>query len=88
MQIGRHGLRAGLLGHLQLHGLLARGGKPRAPFAVAAVEHQNVRAGLETQHVDEIVRLRALQRHRGAFGQRGFDEQAGRAEIVARHALI
>ena len=58
MQIGGRGLLARALDDVELRRLLARGRKLRAPFAVAPVEHQNLAARLQPQHIEQIVRLR------------------------------
>jgi hypothetical protein len=68
-------------------GALGAIGKARAPFALAAVEDEDAVAGLQPQHVLEIVRLRVIEREPRAGGKRGVDKEARRAEIVARHKV-
>ena len=57
----------------------------RLPFAVAAVEHQDLFAGAEPQHVAQIIALVALQRDSLTLPQGGIDEQARGAKIEFRH---
>ena len=58
------------------------------PFAVAAVEHQDVFAGRKPQHVAEIIALVPLQRDRLARAQGGVDEQAGGCENRVQASVI
>ncbi len=85
MQIERRRLRARLLADVERGGSLAAVGQRRAPFAVAAVEHQHAVAGFQPHHVFQVVRLRSIERQPRAGGERGVDIEARQAEIVARH---
>ena len=60
MQIARPRLDAGLFADLGGKRALARGGKPRLPFAVAAVEQQHRSAALEAEHVEQVIALVAV----------------------------
>ena len=62
---------------------LPAAGERRPPFAVAAVEHQHPVAGLEAQHVAEIMRLRFAERDLRAGLERVLDMETGAAKIVA-----
>ena len=64
---------------------LAGLGELGPPFAVAAVEDEDAVAGLQPQHVAQIVGLRGAAGNRRRLGQIGLDEQALRVEVVAGH---
>ena len=82
VQVGRHGLRAGLLLQRQ-RGALAADRERRPPFTIAAVKRQHPVAGLETQHVAEIMRLRLAEGDLVARLERVLDVEAGAAEVVS-----
>ena len=85
MQVAGRGLLARAFGQPQREGLLARLGQFRAPFPVPPIEHQHGHARLHAQHIDEVVRLVALERNHRAGGKRHLDKQPDGTEIVARH---
>ncbi len=84
-QIGQPILRPGLGFENQVIGAFAAG-KHGPPFAVAAIEDQHRFAGIEPQHVAEIIALVAVKRERAACRQRRIDEEAGAAKVDLRHA--
>jgi len=57
----------------------------RLPFAIAAVEHQDLFAGREPQHIAQIIALVAFEFDPRALLQGGVDEQAGGAKVEFRH---
>ena len=87
MKVRGCGLLARALENAERGAFLARGRELRPPFALAPVEHQHVAARLEAQHVDEIVRLLALERNLAAGGECGVHKKSRGAEIVTRHGV-
>ncbi len=84
MQVGRLGLRPSPLADGQ-HGPLAARQQRRPPFALAAVEHQHAVAGLEPEHVAEIMRLGRVERELSAGFERALNVQTGTAKVVTGH---
>lgn len=82
MQVARRGLLAGLFTDRQGR-MLGAAGKRRAPFAVAAVEGQNLATGAEAQHMAQVMRLRFIERGLRSGAERGCDVEPGAAEIVS-----
>ena len=83
MQIAGRGLRPGAVDNAQRH--LARAAFKRgAPFAVAAVEDQNLLSVLEPQHPPEVMRLTAIKRDDGSVVKRRIDIEPRGAEIVIK----
>jgi hypothetical protein len=56
-----------------------------APFAVAAVEDQNIPSVSEPQHPSEVMRLAAIDRDGNPGGKRHIDVEPGGSEIIMRH---
>ena len=80
MQVLRFGLRPGLL--LQDEGRALAVGERRLPFTIFAVERQDPIAGLEAQHVAEIMRLRFVERDLRPGLERARDVEPGTLKVV------
>ena len=85
VDVGSCLLRPHLLADGKHRGALAAFGNAGLPFAVAAVEDEDAVAGLEPQHVAQIVGLGGCACNVGAFAKIGIDEQALGGKIVAAH---
>jgi hypothetical protein len=75
MQVRAAFLRARLVLGGERHLLLTDGGGARAPFAVHAVENQDLLLRLQTEHVGQIMRLVGREDDLGARAQRRLDEE-------------
>ena len=74
-EIGFGRLRTKPASNRQIGGFLADPVDMRQPFAIAAVEQRHPRAGIQTQHVAQVMGLVASAFHRRATGKIAFDEQ-------------
>ena len=67
---------------------LAGLGEFRFPLSVTTVEDQNGVAGIEPQHIAQVVGLVTAQGERRAFAKIGLHEQALGVEIIPGHIAI
>jgi hypothetical protein len=63
------------MGDARLRAFTADGAERGAPLPVAAVEHKEVFALLESEHVSEVMRLVFVEGDLGAWFEPRFDEE-------------